>query len=40
MKSFKDGLKFCEDSKLIKEFNNQTKEIVEEYKKNKEAQAV
>ena len=36
MKTLKDGLKFCEDSRLIKEFNSQAKEIIEQYKVNRE----
>lgn len=28
MKTFKDGLKFCEDSRLIKEFNEQAKPLI------------
>lgn len=39
MKSFKEGLKFCDDSRLIKEFNTQAKSLVEQYKINKANQA-
>lgn len=39
MKSFKEGLKFCDDSWLIKEFNTQAKSLVEQYKINKANQA-
>lgn len=35
MKTFKEGLKFCDDSRLIKEFNSQAKELIEQYKTNK-----
>lgn len=36
MKNFKEGLKFCEDSRLIKEFNEQAKPLVEKHKEMKE----
>ncbi len=29
MKNFKEGLKFCDDSRLIKEFNSQAKDLIE-----------